>query len=297
LWNAGLAKVVSRAAIVLAIGIGVCIVLPRQSGEKASRLLAPGIERSYVASMDDIKFAEVQMVAVTIDMDRYLGWFPDEKDIIEQASIKAVSDLKEVERYLNALQLTGDLAELRDTQLAILPAMTKYYDGVEARSDADCTAMMADIKALYAKYAERLAAMAKDTMPNAESLEAYMPAMWEPNAKDWDMSDAEMEKEINAMEGVLDSGRYSPMLVKTFIDWRMRTQILFYGISNMSEIPNWKYNLKRWQVIRTIRKHLKANPSDSSAARQAGILLSLENIGRGGPFGNNVLNYLADTNL
>lgn len=294
-WNGRLVKVFVEGLIVLAVGVGAYVFVPRQSDREETEHLMPEVEKSYVASLDDIRFAEMQMWAVVTDMDRYLGWYSDEKDLIKKASVRAGSDLKEVERYLKAVQFSGKLAQLRDMQLVILHLMAKFYDGIESRNDADCAAMTVDLKGIYSKYSEKLAAMTKGMVPEVESLEAYMAAAGEPNDKKWDTVDP--EKELVIMERVLDSGKYSPMLAKTYIDWRTKTQLYWHGASNMSEIPNWEYNLKRWQIIKTIRQHLKANPSDSVAARQAEMLLALENIGRGGPFGNNVLNYVADPNL
>jgi len=62
-------------------------------------------------------------------------------------------------------------------------------------------------------------------------------------------------------------------------------------MSNMSEIPNWQYNLKRWQVIKTIKRYLKTHPDDAWANAQLGLLLSLPNIYRDGPFGNDNLSH------
>ena len=59
----------------------------------------------------------------------------------------------------------------------------------------------------------------------------------------------------------------------------------------MSEINNWKYNLKRWQAIQTIRHYLKTNPDDAWAKTQINLLLALPNITRGGSFGNDNLSH------
>jgi len=68
-------------------------------------------------------------------------------------------------------------------------------------------------------------------------------------------------------------------------------QVFWGGMSNMSDIPNLEYNLKRWQAIQTIKQHVKDNPDDVWAKAQVNLLLGLPNIGRGGPFGNYNLNH------
>ena len=59
-----------------------------------------------------------------------------------------------------------------------------------------------------------------------------------------------------------------------------------HGMSNMSSIPNKEYNIKRWEIIQTIKQHLKDNKDDVWAKEQVELLLSLHNITRGGAYGN-----------
>jgi len=99
------------------------------------------------------------------------------------------------------------------------------------------------------------------------------------------------EKGIGLLSNILDGQEYSPVLFDAFYKWRTQTQSFYYGMSNMSEIPNWQYNLKRWQAVQTIRQYLKNNPDDAWANAQVGLLLNLPNIGRGGPFGNDNLSH------
>jgi len=48
----------------------------RQTTEQKRSM--PDINDSYIATLYDVRFIELQIDAVTIDMDRYLGWFMDE---------------------------------------------------------------------------------------------------------------------------------------------------------------------------------------------------------------------------
>ena len=92
------------------------------------------------------------------------------------------------------------------------------------------------------------------------------------------------EKGIILLLEILDSNEYSPVLFEAFRSWRLETQFFWHGMSNMSDIPNWEYNLKRWQVIKTIKKYIESNPDDVWAKAQV-RLLDLPNIHRGGHFG------------
>lgn len=94
------------------------------------------------------------------------------------------------------------------------------------------------------------------------------------------------EKGIVLLSDILDRQKYSPVLFDTFYKWRTQTQFFWHGMSNMSYIPNWQYNLKRWQAVQTIRQYLKTKPDDVWANAQISLLLSLPNIARGGFFGN-----------
>ena len=60
-----------------------------QSAENSSPM--PIVDRSYGSGIDVLRLSELQMSAVKIDMHRYLGWFPDDKVILRQASLKAAS--------------------------------------------------------------------------------------------------------------------------------------------------------------------------------------------------------------
>jgi len=60
-------------------------------------------------------------------------------------------------------------------------------------------------------------------------------------------------------------------------------------MSNMSEIPNKEYNIKKWQLVQMIKEYINNYPDDLWAREQVDLLLSLPNITRGGSFGNNNL--------
>ena len=85
---------------------------------------------------------------------------------------------------------------------------------------------------------------------------------------------------------------YSPLFLEFFIRWRTITQEMDHGMSNWSSIPNWEYNLKRRMLIDKVKAHVSKNPNDSWAHLQLQRLIDLDNIQRGGPYGNDNLNYI-----
>jgi len=88
----------------------------------------PSIYDSYKANMDDVRFIELQIDAVNIDMNRYIGWFFDEKDMLKKASIKAINDLELVKQYLLKLRFSDDLAKLKNMNSIIIDKLIIIYD-------------------------------------------------------------------------------------------------------------------------------------------------------------------------
>jgi len=310
----------------------------QNAGQQSSM---PAVSNSYEPSLDDIRFVELQFSAVITDMYMYLGWFPEEKEMLKKASVKAISDLKTIKDYLRQLNFTGDLIELKDMHLAIIDMLVQIYDGIELKSTDDIKRAFAEFNGLYysEKYEEALKQYKSlEKLPedydlkepecayNQQDKETYLNAiefvkekrfdqaykdlvrlrekykdtafehcimlkmsycliMAEPNER----GDSEFNSEkkgIALLSDILDAGEYSPVLFDAFYKWRTMTQLFWHGMSNMSEIPNWEYNEKRWSVIQTVKQHIKDNPDDVWAKTQMNLLLSLPNIKRGGPFGN-----------
>lgn len=309
----------------------------------------PFISNAYKTSMDDIRLVELQIEAVTIDMHRYLGWFPEEKKKLKKASVKAIDDLELIKAYLRQLDFAGQLIELKKSNLAIIDMLIQIYDGIESKEQEDIKESFAGFNSLYSQYSEKLEEIIKKSEPivklpedfdpskeeikfaqNQQDRQVYLNAvelikekrfvqahkdlvslkekyrdtafehcimlrmsdcllMAEPN----DQGDSIFNSEggIALFSDILDGREYSPVLYDAFYKWRTQTQSFWYGISNMSEIPNLTYNLKRWQAVKTARQYLKTNPEDVWANAQVGLLLSLPNIGRGGPFGNDNLSH------
>jgi hypothetical protein len=305
----------------------------------------PAADRSGVAGIDEFRLCELQMSAVIIDMHRYLGWFPDEKEAMRTASIKAVSDLLSIKTFLNDCRFKRPHRTVAEQTLTAIDKLILLYDGIEKKDDEmlkiQFAEYFADRRSFQTDYEDdmdhddpvfgdsdrslppqlALVGDPADRDAYVKSLQLlrtkqYSPAcellvdlrseykntpfeqilmlrlsdcllMSEPAAENGSVFDP--EKGIETLEEVLDAGMYSPVLYEAFRKWRTQTQVFWNGLSNMSVIPNWDYNLKRWKVLRTLRDRLSDESEDRWAAEQADLLLTLPNIHRGGYFGNDVL--------
>lgn len=302
---------------------------------------------SYEPSLDDIRFVELQIEAVTIDMYRYIDWFPEKKELIKKASVKAIADLELIKDYLQELDFTGQLVELKKSDLTITDKLIQIYDGIELKQDEDIEKSFIELDSLYSGYSKKLgevikehepvAKLPEDFDPNKEELkfaqnqqdrQVYLDAVehikeqrfgkaynilvslrgkykntifescvtfrlsdclftTEPDEQGKTLFDP--DKAFDLLSDILESKEYSPVFFDAFYEWRTQYQIFWGGMSNMSAIHNWKYNLKRWQAAQTIKQYLKTNPDDLWAKAQFSLLLNLPNIGRGGSLGNDNL--------
>ncbi len=110
------------------------------------------------------------------------------------------------------------------------------------------------------------------------------------------MTDSDMKQDADKAEDglkilskIVSANKYSPVLFEAFYKWRTTEQEFSHGMSNMSGIPNTEYNKKRWELVQIVKKYLAENSNDIWAQKQKAQLLTLPNIERGGPAGNDNL--------
>jgi len=270
----------------IAIAISVLFVCSpsSQSNTKDSLSLMPPITDSYIGSIEDIRFVDLQIDAVTIDMHRYLGWFFDKKDMMKKASVKAIDDLRTIKDYLQKISFTDDLSELRDVNLTIIDMLIQTYNNIDIKQEEVIRKDFAEYREIYCQYIKKF----EEYSQKQSSVEKLSDCLIisDPNEED---NIFDLEKRITLLSEILDAEEYSPVLFEAFNKWRTQKQLFWHGLSNMSEIPNWEYNLKRWKVVQTIKKYIETNSDDVWAKTQVRLLLDLPNVGRGGHFGNDVL--------
>jgi len=297
--------------------------------------------------LDKILFSDLQLQAVTVDMYLYIGWFPEKKEWMREASQKAINDLEELASFVKESNPPKSLVNLKEEFLKLIDKLKEIYQGIEKKDEKEIEKEFTLFTNLYNAFIDGLKKALKDRefvklpedfkqidqetklIKSKEDKSLYLEALrfmkekhfkkayeilsqLKDKYKDtafsdcimlkisdcWLMSFSDMEDEngflreekgIKILEDIINSKRYSPVLFEAFYKWRTSTQAFYYGMSNMSQIPNKMYNQKRWQLIKLIKKYLKTHPQDIWAKRQIDLLLSLPNIERGGSFGNSNL--------
>ncbi len=96
---------------------------------------------------------------------------------------------------------------------------------------------------------------------------------------------------LGYLAAILEGAQYTPFHANAFLVWRTEMQAEWFGMSNWAKIPNAAYNRIRFQAVDTITTHLRLYPDDLWAQVQKDILLDVENIQRGGEYGNDNLLY------
>jgi len=308
------------------------------SAEPARQM--PQVDINPRGGLDEIRFADLQIEAVFIDMERYLGWYPDDKKRIKHAAEKAVLELKAVKDFLNQLILPDNLAELKEEQIELIVALSNAYNRIESKSPDQVEGALSPIFSLYSNYYGKMLKTLEKADLTIDPLEGCNPIQ-EQTRYTADENDRQLywtaveqiaggnytaaydmllpvqkkyentifgtcidfrlacclvraessEQAVEILAGIIDSQSYCPVLYDAFIHYRTQTQALKYGMSNYSDIPNWDYNLMRWNAIQTIRRYLIEKPEDMWAQHQANELLTLPNIGCGGSFGNDNITY------
>jgi len=111
-----------NGALVLAVVVGFVGLVACDSAAATDR------RQSY---LDELRFAEQQLGAVTTDMYAYLGWGFDEKGAMQEASRKALVDLDEIKTRLTSQEFPEAYARLKELTLQEVDALQQIYRGVE----------------------------------------------------------------------------------------------------------------------------------------------------------------------
>ncbi len=276
-----------KITVTVSMLLFVCSPCSQSNTKENSQSLMPSINDSYQGDLDDLRFVELQISAVMIDVQKYLGWFFSEKEMMKRASARAISDLGTIKDYLQKISFTDDLVGLRDINLTIIDMLSQTYDNIDTKQEEEIRQDFAECSEIYCQYIKKFEEYSQKQIP-VEDLPEDLSLIHntDPNAVGG-MFD--IEKEIHLLSEILDANEYSPLLLVTWYKWRAQKQLFFWGLSNRSNIPNWLYNKKRWKVVQTIKKHIETDPDDTWAKAQKKLLLDLPNVGRGGHFGNDAL--------
>ena len=90
---------------------------------------------------------------------------------------------------------------------------------------------------------------------------------------------------------LMDNGQYNPLLNRIWITWRALCQIMYFGMSRDSAIPNHYYNEYRRKCYHTCLKRIERHPDDVFAMNCAAAIGGRVNLNRFGQnyFGNEAM--------
>ncbi len=293
---------------------------------------------------DILRFKEMQILAINVEVMLPLGWLDNDTKSIKLAGDQGIRDLNILRKDIVNLDVSMEAKPYKSTILGLIDRFVKLYTDLDKKDYAEIKKgydgirsytenQSKNIDPIYSKYIEqdgfpdnfdqakeeaRFAFSKEDgdayltvikLIKERKFKEAYAVLLkLEPKYKNsvfgtcislrisdcliWDQSDYGDElKGKELLVGIVEKKQYTPILFEAFKKWRSVTQSYDYGVSNMSLIPNDKYNAKRWELVQIIKEYLKKNPDDVWTKAQVNFLLALPNIGRGGLMGNDNLFY------
>ena len=298
---------------------------------------------------DILRFKEMQILAINVEVMLPVGWSDNDKKSIKRAADQAIRDLNILRKDIGGLEVSKEADPYKITLFGLIDRFVEFYTDLDKKDDAEVKkgydkirsyqeTQSKDVGSVYAKYIEQDGVgfpdnfdPSKEEAKSASSKEdgsAYLNAInlikerkfkeaytvllkLEPKYKNsifgtcvslrisdcliWNFGEyGDESKGKEMLNKIVNKKQYTPILFEAFKKWRAVTQSHDYGASNMSLIPNDKYNAKRWELIQVIKRYLGNNPNDVWAKAQVNLLLALPNIGRGGLMGNdNNLFYYA----
>lgn len=102
--------------------------------------------------LEELRFAEGQLGAVTTDMYLYLGWGFDEKEAMKEASVKAIADLEEIKAQLSSQEFPNTYSQMKEMMLEQIEMLKQIYDGIELKEDEDLREEFAPFHELHQEY-------------------------------------------------------------------------------------------------------------------------------------------------
>ena len=97
------------------------------------RCYAVGTEDGYY----EMRYADLQVMAVTTDMFLPLGWYPEDKEAIQSDSFQAVKDLEDIVSYIESLDLPEELQGVSIEYTQFIRSLQDIYTGIEIPGDVN----------------------------------------------------------------------------------------------------------------------------------------------------------------
>ena len=124
------------------------------------QLLGPSASEAGIFKMEDslveMRFLNLQFDAVLTDMDLYVGWLPEEKDAMKDASQKAIADLEAIKSALKNLTGPDEFIGLKNDMLQFIGALISIYAGVEKKTPEEIQNAFELFYGSYSRYSAQL---------------------------------------------------------------------------------------------------------------------------------------------
>jgi hypothetical protein len=95
---------------------------------------------------DELRFIDLQLRAVTIDMYLPLGWYPDDKEMIRRVSFQAIKDLEELKGYLGGLDFPEDLKPVREKYSQAISILQNAYQNIELKNKEEVQPLFQEVE-------------------------------------------------------------------------------------------------------------------------------------------------------
>lgn len=85
-------------------------------------------------ALDALRYCELMINEVEIEMSLFLGWHPDNKKAMAMAAKDAIKKLDEMKKFINWLKLPKEVLGVKDFELSTLYGLKLIYTSVENKS-------------------------------------------------------------------------------------------------------------------------------------------------------------------
>ena len=89
---------------------------------------------SIADALDTLRYYELKIGEVEVDMSYFLGWQPDDKKAMAMAAKEDIAKLNEIKKSINHLNLPKEVKGIKDHYLSILYGLRLVYTSIENKS-------------------------------------------------------------------------------------------------------------------------------------------------------------------
>lgn len=125
--------------------------------------------------LDELRFVELQLSAVTTDMYQYLGWGADEKEAMKEASLRAISELDQLRGHVMRQDFPEETAPLKGLTLKMIGQLAAIYQGIEEKEEVAIKEEFAPFNSMYEEYAEGFKKLWQKSVSAAEAEQELNP--------------------------------------------------------------------------------------------------------------------------